>query len=396
MWTHASRRYPLIAATTLAVALLGVAGATAGSQAADPAPLTLRLPDLPKGWAVGDDTGCGPMGIEGATPEVTVLVREYHPTVCVREFNKIWGSAKPFYVQSLAMTFAGNGGADRALDATQGLLAFFGLQGAVPSSTAVAIGDRARAFVQPKGYPPGPQPSPETAVAWKSGEVYSFVVSSARTQAGATAAAFAYARAQQARIETQTQVSDADFNDLLVALDNPKLRVPVWWLGTSWDPPGSRPPVELTLGAAGNPKPGVLPGQSVDLSYYPRPPQTPATGGGTASIFIWTPQAWDHWRSKPFGQTGWKSPCARSRTVHVKAGRAVIWSGYFSTPKTKPCPAAAPNLFFAHVYGKGYVITVNAPLCSSRVCSPRDRPPNPYGTPGGLEAVVRALRPRHT
>src|SRR3954469_11631204 len=96
MWIHASRRYPLLAAVTL-VALLGIAGADAGTQAADPAPLTLRLTDLPAGWRVGDDTGCGPLGLEDATPDVAALVREFHPQGCEVEFNKVWGSWKPFY-----------------------------------------------------------------------------------------------------------------------------------------------------------------------------------------------------------------------------------------------------------------------------------------------------------
>ena len=293
MWTHASRQYPLIAAATLAV--LAVAGGVTGAaaiQGADPAPLTLRLTDLPKGWRVGDDTGCGPMGTEGATPEVTALVLEFHPQACVREFNRVWASGKPFYVQSLAMTFATDGGADRAFNVTPGLFDFFGFEGAVRSTTVVAIGDRSQVFVQPKGSPPGPQPSPETAIAWRSGETYAFVVASAPTQGDATTAAIAYARAQQTRIEAPTPVSDADFDDLEVGLDDPKLEVPVWWLGRSWDPPGTQPLMELFSAGTGHPKPHALPGQSVMLSYYPPPPFSPANRG-SASIFIWRPTAWE-------------------------------------------------------------------------------------------------------
>jgi hypothetical protein len=383
----------LVAAVTLAVLVTGGAAGSAATQAADPRPLTLRLTDLPKGWAVGDDTGCGPMGIEGATPEVTKLVLELHPQVCDVEFNKLWGGSKPFYARSLAMTFEGSGGADRALSATPGMLAYFGLQGAKPSTTTVSIGDRSQIFVQPKGYPPGPQPSPETAVAWRSGEVYAFVIASARTQSDATAAAVAYAQVQQARIATPTPVSDADFDDAEVALDDPNIEVPVWWLGRSWDPPGSRPELAVFEAGAGHPRPGALPGQSVDLEYYPPLPWLPSTRGRSARIYIWRPKQWDHWRTKPYGQTAWKSVCARSETLHVAAGRAVIWSGWWKTPQTKPCPKGQPDTHFAHVYGRGYVITVNIPLCNGRRCE-RERSTNPYGTVAGLEAVVRALRRR--
>jgi hypothetical protein len=149
MSSNANRRYPLIAFLTLAVLLLCVARARS-AQPPDPAPLTLRLTDLPKGWRVGDDTGCGPMGTEGATSDVRVLVQQHHPVACVREFNKLWGAAKPFYVQSMAMTSEASGGADEALAAKPGLLDYFGLDGAVPSSTAVAVGSRSQVFAQPK------------------------------------------------------------------------------------------------------------------------------------------------------------------------------------------------------------------------------------------------------
>ncbi len=393
MWTHASRRYPLFAAVALAV--LTLSGAVAGSAAtagADPAPLTLRLTDLPQGWRVGDDTGCGPMGIEGASPEVTALVREFRPEVCVREFNKVWGSAKPFYVQSVAMTFAADGGPERALAATPGLLAFFGLDGASPSSTAVGVGDRAQVFVKAKGYPPGPQPSPETAVAWRSGEVYAFVVTSARTQADARAAAIAYARAQQARIEAPTSVSDADFDDLLVPLNNPKLDVPLWWLGLDFDPPGRLPALQFEGGGVRTAKwTGYGPGQTVELSYA-RPLAARPPGG--ARIYIWKPADWKRWIAKPIGRNVWDSPCARTKRFNVAAGKAVVWSGYWTAPKTGSCPKRARDAFFAHVYGRNTVVTVNIPICGPAYCtSPAGARP-PYDSVAGLEAIVRGLRLR--
>lgn len=395
MWIHASRRYPLIAAVTLAVLALG--GAVAGSAAtpgADPAPLTLRLTDLPQGWRVGDDTGCGPMGIEGATPEVTALVREFRPQVCVREFNKVWGSAKPFYVQSLAMTFAADGGAERALAATRGLLAFFGLQGVSPSSTAVAIGDRSEVFVKPKGYPPGPQPSPETAAAWRSGDVYAFVVTSARTQAGATAAAVTYAREQQARIAAPTPVADADFDDFLVPLNNPKLDVPVWWLGPDFDPPGRLPALHLPsygVGVRTAKWTGYGPGQTVGLDYA-TPNGTRPPGG--ARIYIWKPADWKRWIAKPIGRTAWDSPCAKAKRFDVPAGNAVVWSGYWTTPKTRSCPKRSRDAFFAHVYGRNVVVTVNIPICGPAYCTPPPGPRPPYDSVAGLEAIVRGLQRR--
>ena len=393
MWIHASRRYPLIALVTLS-ALLGVAGATAGSQAADPAPLTLRLVDLPTGWRVGDDTGCGPLGIEGATPEVETLVRQFHPEGCVREFNKVWGSAKPFYVQSVAMTFAADGGADRALSASQGLLDYFGLERAVASSTAVAIGDRSQVFLQPKGHPPGPQPSPETAVAWRSGEVYAFVVAGARTQSDATAAAVQYARAQQARIDAPTPVSDTDFDDLLVPLNDPNLRLPVWWLGLDFDPPGRLPNLRLPrwgVGVRTAKWTGYGPGQTVILDYS-RPVGARPPGG--ASIYIWKPADWKRWIAKPIGRTAWDSPCAKAKKFNVRAGRAVVWSGYMSTPKARPCPKRAPDTFFAHVHGRNMVLTVNIPICGPAYCKPQPGPRQPYDSVAGLEAIVLGLQLR--
>jgi hypothetical protein len=222
--------------------------------------------------------------------------------------------------------------------------------------------------------------------------VYAFVVTSARTQGDATAAAIAYARAQQARIEAPTPVSDADFDDLLVALNNPKLDVPVWWLGLVFDPPGPLP--DLHLGASGvrtTKWPGYGPGQTIDLEYS-RPVGARPPGG--ARIYIGKRADWRRWTAKPIGRLAWDSPCAKAKRFDAPAGKAFVWSGYWSTPKARPCPKRSRDAFFAHVYGRNVVVTVNIPICGPAYCKPPPGSRPPYDSVAGIEAVVRGLRLR--
>ena len=385
MWIHASRRYPLLALGALALALLGVAGATAAAQAADPAPLTLRLPDLPKGWRVGDDTGCGPMGLENAPPAVVDLVKRHHPSVCVREFNRVWATAPPFFVESVAITFDGPAGATDALAAAEPVVRYVTqLDGAAFTPTSPVIGDSSTGFAVARAYLPGPQPSPASVVVWRSGDVLAIVDAGATSVGAADAAALRYAQEQQARIETPTPVSASDFDDVLVSIDNPKLGVPVWWLGRDFDPPGPLP--AQTLQYTGGPfARGASPGNTADLRYY----SPMSRGPGGIYLQIWKRPAWKRFLGTRLGRLI-DSPCARQKTLRVRGGTAVI-QRYWATPQSRPCPKQAPNRFVGILFAGKAVVTVNAPLTWTGV---RIERPGTYSSLRGLETVLRALRRR--
>jgi hypothetical protein len=383
-----SYRYPRTAWLTLAVAALAavsiaVARNTAAQNSPDPAPLTLRLGDLPRGWKIGNDSGCNPLGTEDAPPEVRDLVRRHAPFACRRDFIRLWGGARIFFVESDAFTFDAEQGAHDAFAIAGALLryatALSGVAAPTPAPAPVGLGDEAVAFTTTRAYLPGPQPSAAFAVVWRSGGVVASVVAGSRWEADAAAAAVAYARKQQPRIAAPTPLSPADFDDLLVPIDNPRLGIPVWWLGRAYDPAGPLPP--LTLTRTGGPfGRGESPGNIAELGY---------TG---AWVMIWRPAAWKQFLATRLGRKGWDSPCAHSRTIHVRSGRAVIWSGYWITPRIRPCPKTAPDMHFAHVYGRNLVITVNISICT--LCRPTPSSRNLYATTAGLEAVVRGLHLR--
>src|SRR5919109_4146012 len=166
------RLYPC----ALTIMLVGALAASAASHALDASPLTLRLVDLPQGWRVGDDSGCGQVGLESAPPEVVELVARHRPYACGREFNRVWGTAPPFYLESVAMTFADSGGARDALAAAQPVVRYMtALDGARFVRTSPVIGDASTGFSVPRAYLPGPQPSPAAVVVWRSGDILSIV-----------------------------------------------------------------------------------------------------------------------------------------------------------------------------------------------------------------------------
>ena len=276
------------------------------------------------------------------------------------------------------MTFAADGGAERALAATRGLLAFFGLQGVSPSSTAVAIGDRSQVFVKPKGYPPGPQPSPETAVAWRSGDVYAFVVTSARTQADATAAAVTYARAQQARISRTHAGRRRRLRRLPRPAEQPEARraglVARPRLRSARLTPFLRTSTGGRCGTTNGPDYG--PGSDRRTHDYARPEGARPPGGALPASTPGSRQDWKRWieRSQS-AETGVGLARVPGRSGSTsRPERRSIWSGYWKTPKTPALPEAGAGRVLRPCVRPEHRPDGEQPaLRLPRYCQPRDR-----------------------
>ena len=117
MWIHASRVWSLAACAMLAMLATSGCGGTAQEQAGedgDPAALTVQRDDLPRVYRVGDDSGCGPMGVEDAPPRLAALVRAERPRACVIQLERIYGS-EPALVESAAVVFEDEQAAKRGL-----------------------------------------------------------------------------------------------------------------------------------------------------------------------------------------------------------------------------------------------------------------------------------------
>jgi hypothetical protein len=378
----------------LAVLLLLVAAACGGSasSANDVSPvrdLTLRLPDLPPGYIVGDDTGCGNVGTEDAPSRLEELIRRLHPRACNVLFERAWASTspdrQPAVVGGVCVRTTAVGAKKQHDDAPE--VASYLLEPDTFELVAgrSGLGEDALVVRTQSALVTGRPGNPGVAVVWRSGPVLGIVLGADPVAPKLQERVLELAAVQQRRIEAPTPLQQSELDDREVALDDPLLGIRVVWLGRTFAPQGL-PVLELNraYGPIGSP------GNRVQIDYMP-----PGSTGPGVILFLWTKQAWERFTRTRLGRLVWSSPCARATRVDVRGGRAVIYVGYYATGGTRrPCPLAPPDRLLAHVFFRDLVVAVNMPLCY--LCPGRSvaRGADAYNTVRGLRAVVRSLRER--
>ena len=363
----------------LIVGLLAACGSHSKQDAVhvtDPDAAVLRAGDMPHGYREGDDTSCGAVPYaENGSDQLNAFLGKEHPKACVIELDRVWAAdVGPRNLTSAAWVFRDSRGAERAFRIRNELLGF-STAFTIQSAKSVGIGDQAK-LLHGQGLN-----HPATGVVWRSGNVVAMLV----VEPADDDAALAFARRQAKRIEG-TAARGPHLDTVEVELDDPALKLPVYWLGRSFDPRGALP--ELTLGTATALATG--PGNTVKLDYGG------AAGGAYISVTLdlWTPAAWRHFRHTLLGRLVWDSPCARKTVVPLANGRAEIFEGYGTPrPLERPCPKRAPDRVIAHVYFKGVVVAVDMPYCY--VCAAAAHTTkNPYETLAGMTAIARGLELR--
>jgi hypothetical protein len=355
----------------------GTSGHAAGA-AADPATAVLSTADLPRGYRTGYVSGCGPVIVTGESswsPALRAIFVETRPQACFTEFKRAWASASigPATVSSAAFVFADEAAARRTFAARADLTQFVHLK---PSkSTNLDLGDEA-VLLEGQGLN-----ERGTAVVWRSGTVVALL---ATERADATTARSLAARQQELIAHPSARPAAPDETEL--DLDDPSLRLPVYWLGRTFAPGGGLPRLMLSRAEVVSTHPGEGPGNKVRLSYAPT-----ARRPSAVSLALWTPAAWKRFAKTRLGRLIWDSPCARKSTLALpRGGRAEIFVGYGTpSPLTRPCPAQAPNRAIAHIYLPGVVVVVNMPNCYT--CAAPSGLADPYGTKLGMLAIARAL-----
>jgi hypothetical protein len=338
---------------------------------AAPQALVLRLGDLPRGYQYGDDSACGiASATEGDWPKLDPLFASERPDSCAMELEWVWAGRPPYSngLWSAAYRFHSDEAAHRAFEARDELASFTGDLG-VKRREPFQLGDEAE-LLRGRGLN-----NPASGVVWREDEIVGVLV----VEPAKDDAARKLARKQQQRIERPSPVSPQELeNDTELQLDDPTVKLPVYWLGRSFDPPGALPRLELELANVG----GNGPGQTIQLWYR-----------GGVTLDTWEPGTWARFRRTLLGRLIWDSPCAHKKVVPVKGGRAEIFMGYGEPePVGRPCPKRPRDRAIAHVYYDGLVVAVNLPYCY--MCARPTGKPNPYNSVEGLETAVRSLRVR--
>jgi hypothetical protein len=359
----------------VAVLLIAVAGCGSdGHEKVNPNRMLLRLGDLPAGYQQTDN-GCG-LGTEGASPRLAQLVVKYRPSACSAEFRREYPAdqsvANPQFIESFAVGFPSDDAAEEGMDAAVDLLHW---EAPITSPVSEApggprLGEQARTFQVARGLATGAGP----AIVWRHGRFLGglFVAGIPKSQAGE--ALRTYATKQDSHIGSPTPVTGPTRADPALRLDDPRLGVPVYWLGRVFDPPGGLPPIRLS-NVAGPVKRGEgPPGEKLRIEY-----------SGVVTLDTWTSRKWPSYRGTRFGSIMVDDPCTWRRSVPIPGGHALIYAGYKLT--RGGCPDRPPPQYIAHVFFRDVVVAVNIPVCFTCLGNT-----GPYNSLAGMIAIARGLR----
>jgi hypothetical protein len=270
-----------LATATLATFVL-VAASAAGAQDGPSGDLVagseetaLRLHDLPPGYRLGDDGGCGPLGPGGEEGEPSGRLGRrlqrwtvrYWPEGCLYQYEQVFkvpnlGPAPPL-VEVETLNTPGEKAAREGFNLIAALVRRYEPKTDRGTVGLSAGGIEARHFRNRKFNVRGKGQQPGTVLIWHSGKLLSYLEVAGMDPRRNDRAALRFARIQQWRIEHPSPYTEAEQDDTEVFLDNPALKFPIFWIGRSYQPPGADP-VELEYAYAGNPGP---PGVKFELQY---------------------------------------------------------------------------------------------------------------------------------
>jgi hypothetical protein len=373
-------------ATALALATATAAPAAAAEPAGEQ--LTLRLPDVP-GYAIErtgpDDTCSAPVFLGDVAREVRRLYRRHWRDGCNVLLDRVWSAtdapASPRRLQSVASVLSDPAAAAALLARPRKLASSL-----VPvphdvwreEATTVAIGEETR-LLRLRGAPVHYGERSGVAVLWRSGAVLALVLAVGADAEAVEQAALRLAAVQQARIATPTPLRPGDFDDLEVPLDDPRLGVPVWWVGRELDGGPRRPPVRLQPQEEELTRADRRQGLHAVLTYGPREEVTafqlslfdPA-GAGQA-----TPVRRELRRIR-------RDRCIRSEQVTLAEGGATL----FARRRGCQTSAIAGPVAIARLPG------VRVAVVPEHGCKGCTDVVTRYASEAGVRAVLRALRPR--
>lgn len=367
----------------LAVGLLAVAAVAALSSAGAtergfrPEERVLRLHDLPPGYMVGDDSGCG-VGTENAPPRLAKVVVRTLPEACVFEYERRYSVSgmgpDPELVRSLALIAPDRRGAEEGVAVARELLEYELGGDLTRVPTTLSVGEDTRLFHDRDALVGGTLGHDATALLWRDGRFLAAIYAAGETEAENDAAAVRLADVQKLRLADPTPYTEAERDDTMVPIEDPNLRFPVYWLGETFRPGGSLPSSPVLYAAV---SPG-RPMEQIELAY------------SWVLLASWSRRDWRHYSRSPVGRLIWTWHCTRSERVDLPDGRAEIFAGY--SKDYANCPRRPPTNYIAHAYIDQTVITVNIPI-GLLGTAPEF---GPFESTRGMKAVVRALRQRPT
>lgn len=402
----------LLAALALALVALFAGDSSSGADAGsgyrppkkDQTGLLLRLTDLPPGYVgglreEGENAGGNAHVCEVFTrsqdelPALGALVRAYGSTGCVAAYERLYTppgeEARSPVVFSALMALGSVEGAEAAWPLVPGLLRSVtrGKRALAKVRPPLKLGGATRLFhTAAVPFPTAASGSRASLLAWRSGKVVAVVAAISDSIAQNDATVAELAPRQQEHLRKPTPYTAAEAYDGEVALDDPALNLPVYWLGRYFRPGGGIRKSEL-YGSYFSAKP--LPEREVDGfdgTYVQGPEPSLELNYIGINLDTWTPEEWPLFAGSETAKeiTAWK--CTKKRALALPAGRATIFGGY--RRDFSKCPKKPPREFTAWVELGGVKLVVNAPSDAYRFGPPL------YDSFEAMEAVVEGLKLR--
>jgi hypothetical protein len=379
------RLWALLVTAALALGLGACTGDSAGKGSSGEAGslgMLVRLHDLQPGFLVGEAVGCGGYyPTEGAEPPLEEFARRYRPHECEASYDRLYpvpgAKPDPATVSSIVIEAGGAEGADAgegiATELIRHLTGNIAPQEVVPTAR---IGSATKLFHTRNANVLG-RNGRGSIFFWRYRDLLGATLAGGRSFAEDDAIAARLAHLQLAHMGAPRPYPPSQRDDLLVPLDNPRLRLPVYWLGRTFDPGQGLPKAELReawgpIGPGGGP-----PGVKVELTY-----------DQIGRLGAWTSAGWTSYLASKLGRlvTSWR--CTQTSTVQLEDGYAEIYSGYVKD--FTACPARPAEVRIAAVHIGSMVVGINLPNCFN--CTEPSF--GPYTSQAGLEAIAKGLRLR--
>lgn len=367
----------------LALALILLAAPTAGAAGDSGEKLiagaeesVLRLHDLPPGYEMFGSCGRWEAS-ENRRDPLRAWTLEHQPEGCTFEYVRRFrvpglGPAPPVVLARTTNT-PSEAAAARGLE--------LGMQGTFPvggvkEAGAVAIpGGPVGQLFRIQDVVVGEGTRLGSLVLWRHGKLIAGVEAGGGTPQANDRHALHFAQIQQQRLEAPSPYLESEMDDVEMPLDDPALKLPVYWAGNPFQPGGGLPASRLEGADFYTHPEEAPPGQKLRIDY------------DEFGLSVWTRRSWKRFQPSIPGLINLKDRCARKTEVRLERGRAVVYAGYrrFSGP---PCPAGPRDSFWAIAYIDGTVIGVDLSLCTE--CFERGGW-GAYDSLRGMKAILRGL-----
>ncbi len=395
MWIAGRSKARATAIALLLATALAVAGAVPASADMRAERMVLRLVDLPPAYAIGDDSGCGALGSEGAAPALAEFIREHRPVGCTFDYERLFRvpsktrfDLDPPQVSSFAILTRSPAAAEAGFAIVPELTGMITGQGGLRpvgnfKVTTPELWPQLRHEVDRTAYL-GRSARTGAAVVWRSGPVLAGVYVGTRARTSAMRDAIMLAGLQHLHVLRPTPYTKAAQDWTEVPLENPAIRFPVYWLGRTFRPGKGLPPsplrdASLPVGPGEGP-----PGMRARLSY------------DRITLATFTRSSWRQWEASPLGDLVRSWDCTQTTrlelsgggSVGLPEGNAIVYAGY--AKDFGVCPSRPPDVFLAEVHLGRVVVGIDLPSCERCIEAGR----GPYYSKRDMGVIARALRLR--